>query len=154
MHLMIGDGKKKNTIFISISVLLASSNLCVFCSRHVESVRKALKVFWFLSFYCLVWSIWLCRNDVIFNNTLYNDKKIYEAALLSHDLVTAAEVNVSDLIREVVTEYRVDFDANLVTMVIDHTDYAVSEIEGEHTMIASNDSIVRDLTEKLPKSCY
>ncbi|KAK8615394.1 hypothetical protein V6N13_016984 [Hibiscus sabdariffa] len=45
-------------------------------------VRRALTAFWKLSFYCLLWTIWLYRNDVIFNNLLCNDKKIYEAAIL------------------------------------------------------------------------
>ncbi|KAK8502003.1 hypothetical protein V6N12_048117 [Hibiscus sabdariffa] len=54
-----------------------------------------------------------------------------------HDLVIAAEVNASGLIREVATEYGVGFDVDHVTMVIDHTGYTVSEIEGGHTLIAS-----------------
>ncbi|KAK9004183.1 hypothetical protein V6N11_001990 [Hibiscus sabdariffa] len=62
-----------------------------------------------------------------------------------HEVVTAVEVNASDLIQKVVTEYRVDFDADSTTMVIDHTDYAVSEIEGEHTLIASDEFIKYDV---------
>ncbi|KAL4335305.1 hypothetical protein GQ457_07G002800 [Hibiscus cannabinus] len=62
-----------------------------------------------------------------------------------HDLVTAAEVNASDLIKKVVTKYRVDFHADSATMVIDHTDYAVLEIEGGHTLIASDEFIKYDV---------
>ncbi|KAK8994195.1 hypothetical protein V6N11_045303 [Hibiscus sabdariffa] len=62
-----------------------------------------------------------------------------------HDLVTALEVNASDLIRKVVTEYRVDFDADPATMVIDHTGYAVSEIERGHTLIAFDKFIKYDV---------
>ncbi|KAL4383398.1 hypothetical protein GQ457_15G016030 [Hibiscus cannabinus] len=54
-----------------------------------------------------------------------------------HDLVIAAEVNASGLIREVATEYGVGFDVDHVTMVMDHTGYTVSKIEGGHTLIAS-----------------
>ncbi|KAL4383782.1 hypothetical protein GQ457_15G015990 [Hibiscus cannabinus] len=53
-----------------------------------------------------------------------------------HDLVIAAEVNASGLIREVATEYGVGFDVDHLTMVIDHTGYTVSEIGG-HTLISS-----------------
>ncbi|KAK9028875.1 hypothetical protein V6N11_026011 [Hibiscus sabdariffa] len=62
-----------------------------------------------------------------------------------HDLVTVVEVNASDLIRKVVTKYRVDFDADPPTMVIDHTGYAVSEIGEGHTLISSNEFIKYDM---------
>ncbi|KAL4387089.1 hypothetical protein GQ457_09G016450 [Hibiscus cannabinus] len=62
-----------------------------------------------------------------------------------HDLDTAVEVNAYDLIWKVVTEYRVDFDPDPATMVIDHTSYAVSEIEGGHTLIVSDEFIKYDV---------
>ncbi|GMI83730.1 DEFECTIVE GLYCOSYLATION [Hibiscus trionum] len=62
-----------------------------------------------------------------------------------HDLVIAADVNASDLIREVASECGVDFDEDPSAMVIDHNGYAVSEIEGDHTLIASDDLIKSDV---------
>ncbi|KAK8558719.1 hypothetical protein V6N13_098359 [Hibiscus sabdariffa] len=62
-----------------------------------------------------------------------------------HDLVIAADVNASDLIREVATECGVDFDEDPSAMVIDHTGYSVSETEGDHTLIASDDFIKSDV---------
>ncbi|MBA0667357.1 hypothetical protein Goklo_000457 [Gossypium klotzschianum] len=62
-----------------------------------------------------------------------------------HDLIIAADVNASDLIREVATECGVDFDEDPSAMVIDHTGYAVSETEGDHTLIASDDFIKSDV---------
>ncbi|XWS54636.1 hypothetical protein CRYUN_Cryun10bG0105600 [Craigia yunnanensis] len=58
-----------------------------------------------------------------------------------HDLIIAADANASDFIREVATECGVDFDEDPLAMVIDHTSYAVSETEGDHTLIASDDFI-------------
>nr|KJB79495.1 hypothetical protein B456_013G052700 [Gossypium raimondii] len=62
-----------------------------------------------------------------------------------HDLIIAADVNASDLIREIATECGVDFDEDPSAMVIDHTGYAVSETEGDHTLIASDDFIKSDV---------
>ncbi|KAE8691508.1 Dolichyl-diphosphooligosaccharide--protein glycosyltransferase 48 kDa subunit [Hibiscus syriacus] len=62
-----------------------------------------------------------------------------------HDLIIAADVNASDLIREISTECGVDFDEDPSAMVIDHTGYAVSETEGDHTLIASDDFIKSDV---------
>ncbi|KAE8698561.1 Dolichyl-diphosphooligosaccharide--protein glycosyltransferase 48 kDa subunit [Hibiscus syriacus] len=62
-----------------------------------------------------------------------------------HDLMIAADVTASDLIREVATECGVDFDEDPSAMVIDHTGYAVSETEGDHTLIASDDFIKSDV---------
>ncbi|KAE8687706.1 Dolichyl-diphosphooligosaccharide--protein glycosyltransferase 48 kDa subunit [Hibiscus syriacus] len=62
-----------------------------------------------------------------------------------HDLIVAADVNASDLIREVATECGVDFDEDPSAMVIDHIRYAVSETEGDHTLIASDDLIKSDV---------
>ncbi|XVE49386.1 hypothetical protein DITRI_Ditri01bG0079500 [Diplodiscus trichospermus] len=62
-----------------------------------------------------------------------------------HDLIIAADTNASDFIREVATECGVDFDEDPLAMVIDHTSYAVSETEGDHTLIASDDFIKSDV---------
>lgn len=58
-----------------------------------------------------------------------------------HDLIIAADGSASDLIREVATECGVDFDEDPASMVIDHINYAVSSMEGDHTLIASDDFI-------------
>ncbi|KAG6525340.1 hypothetical protein ZIOFF_015296 [Zingiber officinale] len=60
-----------------------------------------------------------------------------------HDLILAADSSASDLIREISTECGVDFDEAIsfqdpAALVIDHTSYAVSETEGDHTLIASD----------------
>lgn len=62
-----------------------------------------------------------------------------------HDLIVAADSNASDLIREVATECGVDFDEDPAAMVIDHINYAVSNFDGDHTLIASDDFIKADV---------
>ncbi|XP_027355550.1 dolichyl-diphosphooligosaccharide--protein glycosyltransferase 48 kDa subunit [Abrus precatorius] len=62
-----------------------------------------------------------------------------------HDLIVAADSNASDLIREIATECGADFDEDPAAMVIDHTGYAVSVTEGDHTLIASDDFIKSDV---------
>ncbi|XP_065857635.1 dolichyl-diphosphooligosaccharide--protein glycosyltransferase 48 kDa subunit-like [Euphorbia lathyris] len=62
-----------------------------------------------------------------------------------HDLIVAADTNPSDLIREIAIENGIDFDEDPAAMVIDHTSYAVSQIEGDHTLIASDDFIKSDV---------
>ncbi|KAH7520075.1 hypothetical protein FEM48_Zijuj08G0105300 [Ziziphus jujuba var. spinosa] len=62
-----------------------------------------------------------------------------------HDLIVAADVSASDLIRNIGTELGVDFDEDPSAVVIDHTSYAVSETEGDHTLIASDDFIQSDV---------
>ncbi|KAK6241233.1 hypothetical protein SCA6_006622 [Theobroma cacao] len=62
-----------------------------------------------------------------------------------HDLIIAADANASDLIREVATECGVEFDEDPSAMVIDHTSYAVSATEGDHTLIAGDDFIKSDV---------
>ncbi|KAL5704852.1 Dolichyl-diphosphooligosaccharide--protein glycosyltransferase 48 kDa subunit [Ranunculus cassubicifolius] len=57
------------------------------------------------------------------------------------DLIVAADVNASDLIRDIATECGVDFDEDAEAMVIDHSSYAVSDTEGDHTLIASEEFI-------------
>ncbi|GFY89675.1 dolichyl-diphosphooligosaccharide-protein glycosyltransferase 48kDa subunit family protein [Actinidia rufa] len=70
------------------------------------------------------------------------------------DLIIAADTSASDLIREIAAaECGVDFDeASIIlyaldqaAMVIDHTSYAVSDTEGGHTLIASDDFIQSDV---------
>ncbi|KAF1899073.1 hypothetical protein Lal_00019194 [Lupinus albus] len=87
-----------------------------------------------------------------------------------HDLIVAADSNASDLIREIATESGVDFDEVLTVklisilvhftlvyilflpwiiedpaaFVVDHSGYAVSASEGDHTLIASDDFIKSD----------
>ncbi|XAR59522.1 Dolichyl-diphosphooligosaccharide--protein glycotransferase [Bertholletia excelsa] len=61
------------------------------------------------------------------------------------DLILAADTSASDLIREIATECGVDFDEDPAAMVIDHTSYAVSDTEGDHTLIASDDLIQSDV---------
>ncbi|KAI3462517.1 hypothetical protein Pfo_019180 [Paulownia fortunei] len=62
-----------------------------------------------------------------------------------HDLILAADSNASDLIRNIAAGCGVDFDEDPSAMVIDHTGYAVSETEGEHTLIAADDFIQSDV---------
>ncbi|XP_050366703.1 dolichyl-diphosphooligosaccharide--protein glycosyltransferase 48 kDa subunit [Argentina anserina] len=62
-----------------------------------------------------------------------------------HDLIIAADTNASDLIRQISVECGVDFDEDPSAMVIDHTSYAVSDSEGDHTLIASGDFIKSDV---------
>ncbi|KAL5715155.1 Dolichyl-diphosphooligosaccharide--protein glycosyltransferase 48 kDa subunit [Ranunculus cassubicifolius] len=58
-----------------------------------------------------------------------------------HDLIIAADKSASDLIRDIATECGVDFDEDSSAVVIDHSSYAVSDVDGEHTLIASDDFI-------------
>ncbi|XP_073005920.1 dolichyl-diphosphooligosaccharide--protein glycosyltransferase 48 kDa subunit [Typha latifolia] len=62
-----------------------------------------------------------------------------------HDLILAADSSASDLIRGIATECGVDFDEDPEAVVIDHTSYAISESEGEHTLIAGDDLIQADI---------
>lgn len=62
-----------------------------------------------------------------------------------HDLIIAADSAASDLIRDIATECGVDFDEDSSAMVIDHTSYSVSNTEGDHTLIASDDFIQSDV---------
>ncbi|EPS64575.1 hypothetical protein M569_10206, partial [Genlisea aurea] len=58
-----------------------------------------------------------------------------------HDLILAADASPSELIREIAVECGVEFDEDPQASVIDHTSYAVSETEGDHTLIAADDLI-------------
>ncbi|KAJ4966917.1 hypothetical protein NE237_018766 [Protea cynaroides] len=62
-----------------------------------------------------------------------------------HDLIVAADASASDLIRDVATECGVEFDEDPAAVVIDHTSYAISETEGDHTLIASDNLIQSDV---------
>ncbi|KAG9136907.1 hypothetical protein Leryth_020010 [Lithospermum erythrorhizon] len=69
-----------------------------------------------------------------------------------HDLIIAADASPSDLIRDIAAECGIDFDEDSASLVIDHTTYAVSSTEGDHTLIAADDFIQSDVilgTQKL-----
>ncbi|GAB4853927.1 Dolichyl-diphosphooligosaccharide--protein glycosyltransferase 48 kDa subunit [Ancistrocladus abbreviatus] len=73
-----------------------------------------------------------------------NQADVLEFVDSGHDLIIAADVNASDLIREIATDCGVDFDDDSAAVVIDHTSYAVSNTDGDHTLIASDDFIQSD----------
>ncbi|XP_068660321.1 dolichyl-diphosphooligosaccharide--protein glycosyltransferase 48 kDa subunit-like isoform X2 [Aristolochia californica] len=58
-----------------------------------------------------------------------------------HDLIITADTSASELIRDIATECGVDFDEDPDAVVIDHTSYAVSEVDGSHTLIAGDEFI-------------
>lgn len=58
-----------------------------------------------------------------------------------HDLILAADTTTSDLIRDIAADCGVDFDEDLGALVIDHTSYAVSKTDSDHTLIVSDDVI-------------
>ncbi|GAV76767.1 DDOST_48kD domain-containing protein [Cephalotus follicularis] len=62
-----------------------------------------------------------------------------------HDLIIAVDASASDLIKNIATECGVDFDEDPSTVVVDHGSYAVSESDGDHTLIVSNDFIRSDV---------
>ncbi|MCL7028639.1 hypothetical protein MKW94_023044 [Papaver nudicaule] len=62
-----------------------------------------------------------------------------------HDLILTADSSASDLIRDIATECGVDFDEDSEAKVVDHTSYAVSATDGDHTLIASDDFIKSDV---------
>lgn len=70
---------------------------------------------------------------------------ILDFADSGHDVIVAADENASDLIRNIAAECGVDFDEDSSSVVIDHISYAVSETEGDHTLIASDDFIKSDV---------
>ncbi|WOH00331.1 hypothetical protein DCAR_0519690 [Daucus carota subsp. sativus] len=70
---------------------------------------------------------------------------ILDFADSGHDVIVAADENASDLIRNIAAECGVDFDEDSSAVVIDHISYAVSETEGDHTLIASDDFIKSDV---------
>lgn len=62
-----------------------------------------------------------------------------------HDLILAADSSASDLIKGIASDSGVDFDEDPEAVVIDHVSYAVSEADGEHTLIAADDFIQSDV---------
>ncbi|KAK9691126.1 hypothetical protein RND81_09G177500 [Saponaria officinalis] len=75
---------------------------------------------------------------------------INQAAVLQfvdsgRDLIIALDVNSSDFIREIAIECGVDFDEDPSAMVIDHTSYALSSTEGDHTLIAGDNFVESDV---------
>lgn len=72
-------------------------------------------------------------------------KAILDFVDSGHDLILAADASASDLIRNIATEFGVDFDDDQSNVLIDHTSYAVSWTEGDHTLIASDDFIKSDV---------
>ncbi|CAN1344164.1 Dolichyl-diphosphooligosaccharide--protein glycosyltransferase 48 kDa subunit [Linum perenne] len=62
-----------------------------------------------------------------------------------HDLIIAVDSSASDLIKNIATECGVDFDEEPSAMVIDHQSYAVSKIDGDHTLIAADEFIKSDV---------
>lgn len=74
-----------------------------------------------------------------------NQAAVLEFVDSGRDLIVALDVNSSDLIREIATECGVEFDDDPAAMVIDHTSYALSEFEGEHTLIAGDELIGSDV---------
>ncbi|KAL3538944.1 hypothetical protein ACH5RR_002310 [Cinchona calisaya] len=74
-----------------------------------------------------------------------NAAAIMEFVDAGHDLILAADESASDLIREVAIECGVDFDEEPGAVVIDHTSYAVSAMDGDHTIIAADDFIKSDV---------
>ncbi|XP_020256700.1 dolichyl-diphosphooligosaccharide--protein glycosyltransferase 48 kDa subunit-like isoform X3 [Asparagus officinalis] len=61
------------------------------------------------------------------------------------DLILAADPSASELIKGIAAECGVDFDEDSDAMVIDHIGHAVSETEGDHTLIAADDFIKSDV---------
>ncbi|ONM52393.1 hypothetical protein Zm00014a_039795 [Zea mays] len=57
-----------------------------------------------------------------------------------HDMILAADSSASDLIRGIATEC-----GDPEAMVIDHMNYAVTDVEGDHTLIAGDDLIHSDV---------
>ncbi|KAI3936259.1 hypothetical protein MKX01_004088 [Papaver californicum] len=70
---------------------------------------------------------------------------ILEFVDAGHDLILSADSSASDLIRDIATECGVDFDEDSEAKVIDHTSYAVSATDGDHTLIASDDFVKSDV---------
>ncbi|XP_051135012.1 dolichyl-diphosphooligosaccharide--protein glycosyltransferase 48 kDa subunit-like [Andrographis paniculata] len=70
-----------------------------------------------------------------------NAASLLEFVDSGRDLILAADSSASELIRDIAVECGVDFDEDPAAMVIDHTSYAVSEMEGDHTLVAADDFI-------------
>eukprot|EP00850_Spirogloea_muscicola_P006425 SM000030S11434 [mRNA] locus=s30:599783:604452:- [translate_table: standard] len=55
-----------------------------------------------------------------------------------HDLVLAADLGPSDLIRDIATECGVDIDEDSDALVIDHQNYVVTSLDTDHAIVASS----------------
>ncbi|XP_010547491.1 PREDICTED: dolichyl-diphosphooligosaccharide--protein glycosyltransferase 48 kDa subunit [Tarenaya hassleriana] len=73
-----------------------------------------------------------------------DSKSIADFVDSGRDLILAADDSASDLIRSIATECGVDFDEDASAMVVDHSSYAVSDIDGYHTLIAADDFVKSD----------
>lgn len=74
-----------------------------------------------------------------------NQAAVLEFVDSGRDLILALDANASDLIREIAVECGVDFDDDPAAMVIDHTSYALSDAEGDHTLLTSDEFIKSDV---------
>ncbi|XP_071722437.1 dolichyl-diphosphooligosaccharide--protein glycosyltransferase 48 kDa subunit-like [Rutidosis leptorrhynchoides] len=74
-----------------------------------------------------------------------DSKAVLDFVDSGHDLILAADASASDLIRGIAKEFGVDFDEDDSAVVIDHGSYAVSEKEGDHTLIVGEDFIQSDV---------
>lgn len=74
-----------------------------------------------------------------------NQAAVLEFVDSGRDLIVALDANSSDLIRDIATECGVEFDEDPAVMVVDHTSYALSKTEGDHTLVASDDFIGSDV---------
>lgn len=74
-----------------------------------------------------------------------NQAAVLEFVDSGRDLIIALDVNASDMIREIATECGVDFDDDPAAITVDHTSYALSDTEGDHTLLASDDFIESDV---------
>jgi oligosaccharyltransferase complex subunit beta len=70
-----------------------------------------------------------------------DQNKVLEFVDAGHDLILAVDSSASDLIRGIATDCGADFDEDPEAVVIDHLSYAVSDTEGDHTLIASDNII-------------
>lgn len=57
------------------------------------------------------------------------------------DLILAADISTSDVIRDIANECGVDFDEDPTAIVIDHLNFAVSKSETDHSLIAADSFI-------------
>ncbi|KAJ4745642.1 Dolichyl-diphosphooligosaccharide--protein glycosyltransferase 48 kDa subunit [Rhynchospora pubera] len=70
-----------------------------------------------------------------------DQSKVLEFVDAGHDLILAVDSNASDLVRGIATDSGADFDEDPEAVVIDHLSYAVSDADGDHTLIASDNLI-------------
>ncbi|XP_010465067.1 PREDICTED: dolichyl-diphosphooligosaccharide--protein glycosyltransferase 48 kDa subunit isoform X1 [Camelina sativa] len=74
-----------------------------------------------------------------------DSKSIADFVDSGRDLILSADTSASDLIRGIATECGVDFDEDSSAMVIDHTSFSVSDVDGDHTLIAADDLVKSDV---------